>query len=176
MTPALAQTLAFFAIQFYRGFPPKAVGLLDMASLAFHGHRRDIVTVAAVGLLGGLLAMALPIATGRMVDAVIPAAQANDAIALMLGLIAAIVASKDAVAPVGHTGLDVAGEVATEGGSSLADHDANIRQLADSLFSDYVFAFELTSVLLIVAVAGTVVLTRRDRPLRASAEREKVTT
>lgn len=43
----------------------------------------------------------------------------------------------------------------------LGDHDANIRQLADSLFSDYVFAFEFTSVLLIVAVVGTVVLTRR---------------
>jgi NADH-quinone oxidoreductase subunit J len=33
--------------------------------------------------------------------------------------------------------------------------------LARSLYSDHVLAFELTSVLLIVAVAGTVVLTRR---------------
>ena len=44
----------------------------------------------------------------------------------------------------------------------LADHDANIRQLGLNLFGDNVFVFELTSVLLIVAVAATVVLTRRE--------------
>ncbi len=48
-------------------------------------------------------------------------------------------------------------------GAELPDNDANIRQIAVNLFSDNVFAFELTSVLLIVAVAGTVVLTRRER-------------
>ena len=41
--------------------------------------------------------------------------------------------------------------------------DENIRELAGNLFSTHVFAFELTSVLLVVAVAGTVVLTRRER-------------
>jgi NADH-quinone oxidoreductase subunit J len=39
--------------------------------------------------------------------------------------------------------------------------DANIQQLANSIFSDYVFAFEVTSVLLVVAVVGTVLLARR---------------
>lgn len=39
--------------------------------------------------------------------------------------------------------------------------DANIQQLANTIFSDYVFAFELTSVLLVVAVVGTVMLARR---------------
>lgn len=41
--------------------------------------------------------------------------------------------------------------------------DSNIRLLARNLFSDQVLAFELTSVLLIVAVAGTVLLTRKQR-------------
>ena len=39
--------------------------------------------------------------------------------------------------------------------------DDNIRQLARSIFSDNVFAFELTSVLLLVAVIGTVLMARR---------------
>ncbi len=43
------------------------------------------------------------------------------------------------------------------------DHDANIRQIARSIFSDYVVAFEVTSVLLIVAVVGTVVLARKRK-------------
>ena len=45
----------------------------------------------------------------------------------------------------------------------LEPAEDNIRQLARSVFSDYVFAFELTSVLLVIAVVGTVLLTRRPR-------------
>ena len=41
--------------------------------------------------------------------------------------------------------------------------DDNIRALARNLFEDHVFAFEFTSVLLIVAVAGTVLLTRKSK-------------
>ncbi len=54
-----------------------------------------------------------------------------------------------------------------------ASGDSNIRLLARNLFSDQVLAFELTSVLLIVAVAGTVVLTRRQkRPTDDGAARD----
>jgi NADH-quinone oxidoreductase subunit J len=48
-------------------------------------------------------------------------------------------------------------DIATVTGNS----DGNIQQLAENLYGDHIFAFELTSVLLIVAVAGTVVLTRK---------------
>ena len=48
--------------------------------------------------------------------------------------------------------------------------DANIKQLSRNLFGDQVFAFELTGVLLVVAVAGTVVMTRtRSRSMRSPA-------
>jgi NADH-quinone oxidoreductase subunit J len=98
-------------------------------------------------------------------------------------LVAAVVAARDADPLAVGTGLDVAGQPAAgqtgQAGEVVAGHDANIQQLADSLFGDNVFAFELTSVLLIVAVAGTVVLTRRQRR-RAEvvqvADREEVTT
>jgi NADH-quinone oxidoreductase subunit J len=74
--------------------------------------------------------------------------------------VAAVVDTRETTPAGLGSGIDVAtaGVVDGEGG-----HDANIRQLADSLFSDYVFAFELTSVLLIVAVAGTVLMTRKLR-------------
>ena len=76
-------------------------------------------------------------------------------------LVAAIVSTKDTKPLTVGSGLDVAGQETVAGEVGL--HDANIRQLADNLFSDHVFVFELTSVLLIVAVAGTVVLTRREK-------------
>ena len=55
----------------------------------------------------------------------------------------------------------------------LGEHDANIAQLANNLYGDHVFAFQLTSVLLVVAVVGTVLLTRkwpRDLPETESSD------
>src|SRR4026209_2643953 len=40
-------------------------------------------------------------------------------------------------------------------------HDSNVRSLARDLFSDHVLAFELTTVFLVIAVVGTVLLARR---------------
>lgn len=66
-------------------------------------------------------------------------------------VIAAIVASKDLL---GHRGEGL-------NATTLDSTDANIRQLARQIFSNNVFAFELTSVLLLVAVIGTVLMARR---------------
>jgi len=54
-----------------------------------------------------------------------------------------------------------------------ASGDDNIRALARNLFTDHVFAFEFTSVLLIVAVAGTVLLTRKTSPDEKAATAEQ---
>ncbi len=80
-----------------------------------------------------------------------------------------------AVIGVGIVGLLVAAVVRVrstivEGEPLPADGDDNIRALADNLFSDHVFAFEFTSVLLIVAVAGTVMLTRKDKRAKGSSD------
>jgi len=72
----------------------------------------------------------------------------------LLGLLAAaIVRAEDALVINPGDGI----ETAAETGNS----DANIQQLAANLYGDHVFAFQLTSVLLIVAVVGTVLLTRK---------------
>ncbi len=49
--------------------------------------------------------------------------------------------------------------------------DANTMQLAESIFSDYVVAFEVTSVLLVVAVVGTVLLSRRIKSVAAETSK-----
>ncbi|MEY4361976.1 MAG: NADH-quinone oxidoreductase subunit [Actinomycetota bacterium] len=70
----------------------------------------------------------------------------------VIGLVvASIVASRDAIGGGGN--LDTP--------TSTGDGDSNIRQIAESVFGDYVVAFEVTSILLVVAVVGTVMLTRR---------------
>lgn len=73
----------------------------------------------------------------------------------VIGLVgASVVAARNAVSARGE-GIAVA--------EQTADPDSNIRQLARSIFGDYVVAFEITSILLVVAVVGTVLLTRRSR-------------
>jgi len=72
----------------------------------------------------------------------------------MLGLlVTAIVEGRSAIKSDVGTGIIV--------GTEVNDGDVNIKQIALDLFGDRVFAFELLSVLLIVAVIGTVVLSRR---------------
>jgi NADH-quinone oxidoreductase subunit J len=71
----------------------------------------------------------------------------------LLGLLVVAAARGADVLATRAGGLDTSSEGA--GG------DANIQQLARSVFGDYVVAFELTSVLLVVAVVGTVMLARR---------------
>jgi NADH-quinone oxidoreductase subunit J len=71
----------------------------------------------------------------------------------------------------GIVGLIAASIVQAEGairqrGNGIAipdieNPDANVREIARSIFGDYVFSFELTSVLLLVAVIATVMMSRR---------------
>jgi NADH-quinone oxidoreductase subunit J len=69
----------------------------------------------------------------------------------VIGLIAfAAISSRDNIGTVGKAAVDAAG-----------DSDSNIRTLARDLFTDHVLAFELTSVLLVIAVVATVLLARK---------------
>jgi NADH-quinone oxidoreductase subunit J len=85
-------------------------------------------------------------------------------VAIVALLTAAIFAARESGPLQVGVGLDVeAVPASAEGAAPQITSDANIRQLSRNLFGDQVFAFELTGALLVVAVAGTVVLTRRQR-------------
>ena len=66
-------------------------------------------------------------------------------------IIAAVVRASDSLGDPGR-GLET---------PTVASPDANTRQLARSIFSDNVFSFELATAILLVAVVGTVLLSRR---------------
>jgi NADH-quinone oxidoreductase subunit J len=52
-------------------------------------------------------------------------------------------------------------------GALDAPRTGNVERLAESLFTDFVWAFEITAVLLVIAVVGGVVLARRGRRERS---------
>jgi NADH-quinone oxidoreductase subunit J len=57
-------------------------------------------------------------------------------------------------------------------GMAAATPDGNVAAIADRIFSRYVWAFEVTSALLITAALGAMVLTHRERLLRRRTQRE----
>lgn len=85
-----------------------------------------------------------PLTVQRPLAAVIGAA--------MVGLLTAAVLTSDNAVMKSGAGLS---------SPTLDSPDANVKELARSIFGDHVFAFEITSILLLVAVVGTVILARR---------------
>lgn len=90
--------------------------------------------------------------------------------------------SKSDVEPlVGQRGFAIAGVVITIGGlialmasshwvtgstsvtGPLAKGQGNVKQLGTAVFTTYLYAFEATSLLLVIAVVGAVLLARRER-------------
>jgi NADH-quinone oxidoreductase subunit J len=69
------------------------------------------------------------------------------------------------------------GQTTAAADNRLDPTKADVEQIGESLFTDYLFAFEITSVLLVIAVVGAVVLARKvkraeyvDDPLVAASE------
>ena len=54
--------------------------------------------------------------------------------------------------------------------------DGNVHNLASRLFTDFLWPFEITAVLLVIAVVGSVVLARRSRQAPETVDREDVPT
>ena len=59
--------------------------------------------------------------------------------------------------------LTAAGTDAPVGARAGSETVSSVRALGRTLFTDYVFAFEATSILILVAMVGAVVLARRER-------------
>ncbi|MEQ1699332.1 MAG: NADH-quinone oxidoreductase subunit J [Ilumatobacteraceae bacterium] len=83
------------------------------------------------------------------------AAVVGTGLLVLIGL--AVWASRDAATPT-VTQSDAVIDAASDPANS------NIKALARDVFSDHVLAFELTSVLLVIAVVATVMLARKPKP------------
>ena len=135
--------------------------LFGVAVLFVAQHAEFLAAVQVIVYAGAIVVLFLFVVmllgVDRAEDLRIDPLTGQRALAIFVGLgllgvlVAAIVAGTDAVITRG-VGIDIA---------TTDSSDANIVQLARSVFADYVVAFELTSVLLVVAVVGTVLLSRR---------------
>lgn len=83
-----AAQLSDIAWMFFRQFPPKAMSLRDLLRFGMVGTGRDSLMAIAAGVLGALLGLATPYATGLLVDKVIPDARSSELLQLVLLLVA----------------------------------------------------------------------------------------
>lgn len=84
-----ARRLAPFAFAFHRTFDPRPLGTRDVLRFAFGQARADISALLATGLVAALIGLLTPVATGRLIDRVIPAGSGTMALAIIAGLAAA---------------------------------------------------------------------------------------
>ncbi|MBK6981326.1 MAG: hypothetical protein IPH30_07390 [Betaproteobacteria bacterium] len=84
-----ARRLAPFAFAFHRTFDPRPLGTRDVLRFAFGHARADISALLATGLVAALIGLLTPVATGRLIDRVIPAGSGTMALAIIAGLAAA---------------------------------------------------------------------------------------
>ncbi|HEX2165094.1 MAG TPA: NHLP bacteriocin export ABC transporter permease/ATPase subunit [Thermoanaerobaculia bacterium] len=86
---ALAGRLTGDAYMFYRPLPERPLGPLDLLRALAREGRRDAVVIVALGAVGGLLALALPLVTGALFGRVIPSADRSQLAQMTLAWIVA---------------------------------------------------------------------------------------
>ena len=84
----VAATLALEAYQFYRPLPSVINNLLSLLKFGFKGYGKDIASILVVGIIGTLLGMVVPQATGILIDNAIPDGDRNLLWQLALALLA----------------------------------------------------------------------------------------
>jgi NHLM bacteriocin system ABC transporter ATP-binding protein len=93
VTREIAEGLAAFGYTFYAPFPDRPLGAWDLLRYSLRGLRGDLLRVLIMGAATGVLAALVPIVTKTIVDAAIPQAAGNLAVALALGLAIAAVSA-----------------------------------------------------------------------------------
>jgi ATP-binding cassette subfamily C protein len=83
----LADTLAPFAVIFYRSFPDAALSIRDVLRFGVYGCGNELRSVVAMTVLAALLGMIPPVATGIVFDSLIPGAQRSQLLEMTMILV-----------------------------------------------------------------------------------------
>ncbi len=93
VTNHVAKTLSPVGYLFYRPFPHRCLSIKDLLRFALFRQKKDIKTVIFMGLAMGGLGLLVPIATGILIDTIIPGADRGQLFYITLALLTAAIAS-----------------------------------------------------------------------------------
>ena len=89
----LAATLAHFAYGFFRSLPARPIAIIDLVRLGLSGRRREVGMVLSMAMLLGILGTLAPLAMGYLFDHVIPEANRNQLLQMVMALLGAALAA-----------------------------------------------------------------------------------
>jgi len=92
-TEELSHQLAPFGFVFYRSFPNQKITPFNLVTFGAIGIKRDLILVLLLSLLTGLLAMVVPIVTGKLIDTVIPSAEKSQILQVVAALLVAAIST-----------------------------------------------------------------------------------
>ncbi len=93
MTDELAQHVAAFGVQFYRGLPSTAVAVRDLWQFATFGVMNDAKLIVSAGFAGAAVGLLMPLVTGYLFDDVIPSADGSALANVFTALVVAAIAA-----------------------------------------------------------------------------------
>ncbi len=93
VTASVAATLSPTAHTLYRPFPARPLTALDLVRFGTRSGAGDIATIVAMGLLGGLLALVVPLASGALFNHFIPDRDLRGVVPIALAMLASVVAT-----------------------------------------------------------------------------------
>lgn len=89
-----AAKIKAFGFIFYRPLDQKKITLRDLLSFSYQScWKRDIIMIALMGVLGGILGTAIPLATGIVYSSVIPEGQKGQLLQIAFFLLASVLAT-----------------------------------------------------------------------------------
>jgi NHLM bacteriocin system ABC transporter ATP-binding protein len=83
----IAGEIASQAVMLYRPMPDEVRGVAALARFACRGIGRELASVVAMGILGGILAALLPLATGYLFGSAVPRSETGQVLAVITGLV-----------------------------------------------------------------------------------------
>ncbi|MBJ7598157.1 MAG: NHLP bacteriocin export ABC transporter permease/ATPase subunit [Candidatus Nephthysia bennettiae] len=93
LTTKVGEALEPYGYVLYRPFSELPVSAGELLRFSLRGARRDVLTIALYGLLGGLLALALPLITAPLFNEIIPTGNQRQLALAMAGLTVAALAT-----------------------------------------------------------------------------------
>ena len=84
LTQSSAQGLSRTALMFYRAFDNEVISVAKLVRFGLQGTTTDLWRVLVFGVLGGLLGLLTPTATGILIDSVIPSANTSQLVQMVL--------------------------------------------------------------------------------------------
>jgi len=90
VTAEVAASLSVIAYSLYRPFPQRSLGVVDLLRFGLRKGGSDLWMIIVMGVLGGLLALVVPIATGLLFNRFIPASDGGGVVQVAIAMLLSV--------------------------------------------------------------------------------------